>query len=107
MTAQDISIILGSAVTALSIVGGGIKYLLAMVDDKNRQAAAEQLQARQELTLRLHEEIRDLRAMVVRLQSDNALYLRRIFALEAYIHSLPENKTPLPDTPGWPPENLT
>lgn len=101
MTAQDLNVVLGSAFSVLAIIGGGIKYLLARVDEKNRHAAAEQLQARQELTARLHVEISDLRAVVSRLQSENAVYMRRVYALEGYLQTIPGVQ--LPETPGWPP----
>lgn len=105
MSASDINLLLTGIGGFLIIVGGAIKYLLSRVDEKNKAAANEQLAARQELTLRLHEEIKDLRGMVAKLQNENALYMRRIFALEAYIHQLP-GVTQLPQTPGWPPEQL-
>lgn len=105
MSASDINLLLTGICAFLAVAGGAVKYLLGRVDEKNKAAAAEQLAARQELTLRLHEEIKDLRAMVSRLQTENALYMRRIFELEAFIHQLPGVAT-LPTTPGWPPEQL-
>lgn len=105
MSASDINLLLTGICAFLVVLGGGIKYLLGRVDEKNKAAAAEQLAARHELTLRLHEEIKDLRGMVAKLQSENALYMRRIFALEAYIHQMPGVQE-LPVTPGWPPEQL-
>ena len=92
MTFQEINVILGSAGSVLLIIGGGIKYLLMRVDEKNRQAAAEQQKARTELNERLHQEITDLRTVVN----------RRVYALEAYIQAMPGVQ--LPETPGWPPE---
>lgn len=105
MTVSDINLLLTGLCGLLVVVGGAVKYMLGRVDEKNKAAASEQLAARQELTLRLHEEIKDLRGMVTKLQSENALYMRRIFALEAYIHQMPGVQE-LPKTPGWPPEQL-
>lgn len=103
MNAQEVSTVVGSLAAFAAVLGGGIKFLLARVDEKNRQAAAEQLQARTDLQNRLNEEIRDLRTMVNRLQSENAVYMRRVFALEAFIQTHLPNHPHLPETPGWPP----
>lgn len=102
MTASDVNLLLTGICSFLVIVGGAVKYLLTRVDEKNKAAANEQLAARQELTLRLHEEIRDLRKTIHKLEQANSIYLRRIYTLESFIHQLP-GVNEMPHTPGWPP----
>lgn len=112
MSAADISTLLIAAGGFLVVLGGGGKYLLSRMDAKNEAAAIRmdaknELAAKQEdaartaLSERLQVEISHLREELQKVQGANALYLRRIYQLESFIHRQPGIDIPMMD--GWPP----
>lgn len=101
MNASDISTILGAAGGVFLVLGGGAKYLLSRMDAKNEAAAKQEDEARTALSDRLQVEISHLREELQKVQGANALYLRRIYQLESFIHRQPGIDIPLMD--GWPP----
>ncbi len=101
MTPADVSTILTALIGMLLVMGGGAKWLIVTVDARNAKAALDQLLAREALSNRLQEEILLLRKDINLLQVEKALYLRRIYQLEGFIHKL--SGVDIPDMPGWPP----
>ena len=71
------------------------------MDKKADQAARRELEARTELSERLQMEISSLRQELEKVRGENALYLRRIYQLESFIHLQPGIDIPRMD--GWPP----
>jgi hypothetical protein len=102
MSATDIQILLASVGVLLVTVGAGTKWLLMYIGAKQAEAALAESTARNELSARLHEEIRVLRVELAGLHTENRVYLRRIFQLEGFIHNYPD--ITLPDMEGWPPK---
>lgn len=101
MNASDISTLLIAAGGFLVVLGGGGKYLLSRMDAKNEAAALNEDKARSALSERLQTEISYLRQELQEVQGKSALYLRRIYQLESFIHKQPGIDIPLMD--GWPP----
>lgn len=79
----------------------GGKWLLTHIDALQAKASLKETQAREDLSIRLHEEIRVLRIELSETHAANRLYLRRIYQLEAFIHRQPGVE--IPDMEGWPP----
>ncbi len=82
-------------------IGGGVKWLLAHVDARATEAQLVEVQARSMLSERLNDDIRALRTDIALLRSEKAIYLRRIYQLEGFIHSQPGISIPAME--GWPP----
>lgn len=101
MTASDIQIIFASIAALLLALGGGVKWLLVYVAGKQAEGALSESKARSKLSERLYEEIRVLRLELANSHAEKQIYLRRIFQLEAFIHSHEGIELPVMD--GWPP----
>lgn len=102
MTATDIQVLLASIGALLVTVGLGAKWLVMYVATKQAEAALTESTARGDLSARLHEEIRVLRMELAGLHTENRVYLRRIFQLEAFINTHPG--VTAPPMEGWPPQ---
>lgn len=102
MTAVDVQTLLASIGTLLVTVGLGTKWLVMYITSKQAEAALAESSARAELSTRLHEEIRILRLELVGLHTENRVYLRRIFQLEAFLYTQPNVN--IPTMEGWPPK---
>ena len=101
MTVGDWQVLISSVVGFLAVLAGGSKWLLTHIDALQSRAALTESNARENLSNRLHEEIRVLRLELAETHATNRLYLRRIYQLEAFIHKQPG--IDIPDMPGWPP----
>ena len=101
MTATDFVAIGGGIAALLTVLGGGISWLIGTIDKKNADAALAGALAREALASRLQEDITLLRKDIAKLQAEKGLYLRRIYQLEGFIHRLPDIEIPTMD--GWPP----
>lgn len=99
--ASEMQLLITSLGGFLVIVAGGIKWLLFYVDSKQTAWALEQSKTQEALSLRLHDEIKTLRTEVVQMHEEKKTYLRRIFQLEALIHT--QAGLMMPSTTGWPP----
>ncbi len=102
MSAADIQILLASIGAFMVTVGVGGKWLLMYIATKQAEFALSEATARNELSARLHEEIRVLRLELSSLHVENRVYLRRVFQLEGFIHTHPNISIPLME--GWPPK---
>jgi hypothetical protein len=101
MPINDVVIVLGALGTLLISVGGGLKWLLAHIDTKASAAQQVEASARRLLSDKLNDDIRILRSDIASLRSEKAVYIRRIYQLEGYIHNQPGMSIPVMD--GWPP----
>lgn len=101
MTPSDISLVLAALGAFLVSIGGGVKWLLAHIDARTSEAQLIEVQARSMLSDRLNDDIRGLRADISLLRSEKAIYLRRIYQLEGFIHQQPGIE--IPTMEGWPP----
>lgn len=101
MNATDIQILLASIGGLFVTLGVGSKWLLMYIDQKQAQSELAEATARTELSTRLYEEIRVLRLELANSHQEKRMYLRRIFQLEAFIHSHPGIQ--VPQMEGWPP----
>ena len=101
MSPESITLLLGALGGFLVIIGGGAKWMLSHLDAKDQASALRELEARTELSLRLHEEISALRNEVTKVQNEKSLYLKRIYQLEIFIHRLPNVEIPVMEN--WPP----
>ena len=93
--------ILAAIVTVSAIVGGGAKWIFVVIRADQTAMALKEAEARIELSQRLHDEIRLLRVDLSVMHKEKKLYLRRIYQLEAFIHSKPGMDLPIME--GWPP----
>ena len=103
MNANDIVLLLSSFGGMVIILGGGVKWLLAHIDSKTLAAQQIESNARALLSDRLNEDIRVLRAEMEVLRREKAIYIRRIYQLENFIHSQPGISIPAME--GWPPND--
>ena len=121
MSAADIVLLIGAISGLLVVFGGGLKYLLDRVDARAREtrllaeaanaltngdmakARLAELESRMQLSNRLHDDLSVMRAEIETLKHRNALYLQRIYQLEAFIHKQPGIDIPL--MKGWPPND--
>jgi len=116
MSAESLTLLIGSLGSFLLVIGGGGKWLLAHLDAKDTASALRESEARDELNSRLQQEISSLRAELLSLKQERAaelltlkqeqaaelaLYRRRIYQLESFIHQQPGLVMPIMD--GWPP----
>jgi len=105
MSADSITLLLGSFGSLLLVLGGGGKWLLAHLDAKDTASARREAEAREELNTRLQDEIASLRSELLALKQERAaeltLYRRRIYQLESFIHQQPG--IDIPSMEGWPP----
>lgn len=101
MTANDLTLIIAALSGLVGVMAGGAKWLIATVDARNTTAALDQAKAREALSNRLQDEITVLRRDISVLQTKEALYIRRIYQLESFIHRHPG--IDIPDMSGWPP----
>ncbi len=101
MTPSDISLILAALGAFLVSIGGGVKWLLAHIDARTSEAQLVEVQARSMLSDRLNDDIRVLRADITSMRAEKAIYLRRIYQLEGFIHQQPGIE--IPTMEGWPP----
>lgn len=83
------------------VLGGGVKWLLTLVDAKTMAAQKIESDARTLLSAGLTDDIRKLRDVVDTMQKRESLFLRRIYQLEGFIHTQPGITIPTMD--GWPP----
>lgn len=95
-------------ISLLTIIGGGIVSLAAAlrwglkyVDQRVRLHSDSEKQARERLQTALEARIAELDSQVRRLHKREAVYLHRIYQLEAVIVSAGMT---LPFLQGWPPE---
>ena len=103
MTTADLVLIFGSLGALLATFGGGVKWLMAHVDAKTNEARIIESDARTLMHERLAEDIRIVRAEMVELRREKAIFLKRIYQLERFIHLLPGIS--IPDMEGWPPHD--
>lgn len=98
MTAEQWPALIVAIGGFLAVLGTGAKWLIGKVEQmfKGEQEAREELQERLEL------EIHDLKKKIETLSVEKAIFLRRIYQLENFIHGLPGIQ--IPDMKGWPPE---
>lgn len=101
MTATEVQVLLASVVAFLVAIGCGVQWLLTHIKAIQLESEMSENKARTDLSERLQEEIRVLRLEMAVMRSEKNVYLRRIFQLEAYIHSHPSMSIPIMD--GWPP----
>ena len=108
MSASDIQILIGSVIGLIAALAGGCKWLLMHIEANQVKANLAEEKARSELSTRLYAEISALRQelLVSRAETtashkENKLYLRRIFQLEAFIHT--QKGVQAPQMDGWPP----
>ena len=101
MTPQDLTLLIGAIGAFFAVLGGGAKWLLSHIDDKALDSARREESARSALSERLQQEINGLRADIAKVQADKALYLRRIYQLEHFIHMQPGIN--IPEMKDWPP----
>ena len=101
MSPESITLLVGALGGFLVVIGGGAKWLLSHLDAKDNASARREAEAREALSIRLHEEIQVLRNEIHRNQIEKALYLRRIYQLEFFIHKQPGIE--IPSMEGWPP----
>lgn len=98
---NDLVVMMGALVAFLSASGAGAKWLITVIDARHASAALLQAEAREALSIRLHEEIKVLREEIMRMQEEKTLYMRRIYMLENFIHR--QHGIDIPDMIGWPP----
>lgn len=103
MITSDIILILGALGTLLLSFGGGVKWLMAHVDAKTNAAQLVELQARTFMSDRFNEDIRMLRSEIAIMRSEKAIFRKRIYQLERFIHMQPGIL--IPDMEGWPPND--
>jgi hypothetical protein len=101
MTPESITLLIGALGGFFVVLGGGAKWLLSHLDAKDQAAALRESEARNELSRRLNDEISLLRKDISRMQTERALYFRRIHQLEGFIHRIPG--IDIPAMEGWPP----
>jgi hypothetical protein len=101
MNPSDLNLILGATAALLVTLGGGAKWLLMYIDAQQTKGELAEAAARNELSVRLYEEIRVLRLELSNSHAEKRLYLRRIFQLESFIHAQEGLMMPIMD--GWPP----
>lgn len=101
MTPESVTLLIGALGSFLLVLGGGCKWMLSHLDAKDKASALRESEARNELSKRLNEEITLLRTEISRLQSYQALHVRRIYQLEYFIHTQPGIN--IPTMEGWPP----
>lgn len=102
MNVQDIILILGGIGTLLVSLGGAAKWILNYIDGKAKEALEAEKQARKELKDYMDREIHQLTEQLHNVTAREALYLKRIMQLEAYI--LGQKGLELPPMEGWPPK---
>lgn len=101
MSASEIQILIGSIVGLIATLAGGCRWLLTHIEANQVKSNLVEEKARTELSNRLYEEIRVLRAELSTSIRENRVYLRRIYQLEAVIHRQPNLELPVME--GWPP----
>ena len=101
MTPESLTLLLGALGTFLVALGGGAKWLLSHINAKDIASALRELEARNELSARLHEEIETLRAALNKGHAEKSLYLKRVYQLEYFIHL--QAGISIPTMEGWPP----
>lgn len=102
MNVQDIMLILGGIGALLASLGGAARWILSYIDTKAKEALDNEKKARDELKAYMDREIRELNDQLRLVTSREALYLKRILQLEAYI--LGQKGLALPVMEGWPPK---
>jgi hypothetical protein len=103
MTPSEIALLLAAFGAFFATMGGGIKWLLAHIDAKTSEAQLQEVTARALLGDRLNEDIRMLRSDIAALRAEKAIFLRRIYQLEGFIHMQPG--ITIPTMEGWPPND--
>ena len=105
----DLAAILTASALLLGTVGVGIKWLLIRFEVRIGVGETAAKEARQKLEDRfsadidrLGKELTEVRLTLIREQKLNAVYIRRIYQLENYIHSVPG--LTIPTMTDWPPE---
>lgn len=98
---QDFIALLAALAGLLLPVGIGARWLLSHIDGKAAASALAEAKARDALSDQLRKEIDELRGDLRRLEKDKALFARRIYQLEHFIHSMPGVN--IPSLEGWPP----
>lgn len=100
---SDLILILGALGTLLLSLGGGVKWLMAHVDAKTSAAQLVESEARALMSRQLHDDIRQLRLELAIVRTEKAIFLRRIYQLERFIHTQPG--VDIPEMVGWPPSD--
>lgn len=103
MITSDIILILGALGTLLISFGSGVRWLMAHVDAKTNAAQLVESQARALMSQQLHDDIRILRAEVASMRLEKAIFRKRIYQLERFIHLQPGIS--IPEMEGWPPND--
>ena len=98
---EQLPTILGALGTFLIVLGGGIKWILSHIEAKIKESSSFAEKARNELQAKVAEEISSLKTSIMKLESLNSIYMRRIYTLESFIHKQPG--IDIPDMQGWPP----
>lgn len=105
MTPESITLLVGSLGGFLTVLGGGVAWLMSHLNAKDAASALRESEARNELNRRLQEEIAGLRSELLLLKQERAselsIYRRRIYQLEFFIHQQPGIN--IPTMEGWPP----
>ena len=98
---DQLATIIGAIGGLLIILGGGIKWLMIHIENKIKIATGvtEKLQA--QLALKTSEEFSALKSSILKLENLNAIYMKRIYQLEKFVHKQPGIE--IPDMLGWPP----
>ena len=86
----------------LATIGYGIKWILSHVETKISAISKKEEAARELFQGLLQAEIKDQDKKIEIMGVEKALYLRRIYQLEHFIHAIPGIF--IPEMKGWPPE---
>lgn len=101
MTAQDITLFLGAFGVFIGVLGGGGKWLLSHIAANTLASETREQAAREELSKRMREEIDSLKLLLSKTLAEKALYLKRIYQLELFIHK--QKDIEIPEMQDWPP----
>lgn len=107
MNAESLPAILIATGTLLTVLGAGVKWLIARVEKQVEIASAKEADARAELKEHFKSQIESLRENITELKSQlreaakrESIYMHRVMTLENYINRQPGMH--VPETPGWP-----
>jgi len=101
MGVDNIMLILGGVGTLLVSLGGAAKWILTYIDEKGKAALESEKSARNDLKNYMDQAIQSLNEQLHTVMTREALYLRRVLQLEAYVQ---DKGMDLPIMEGWPPK---